>query len=316
MIGIILNDKEDLFFGILQNEGGPCGVIGALQAFVLKYIIFHNDLSEFGECEMKERERIRWNCVYLGISEILYQLNGEWVFMVCVDDKKSVEGRVARIDECLGRRVEVSSLLDVFKQVAEFGEEFRSEQGVALLLYSVILTKGVSQIQEEMDDKEVPLIGQHSHCQQELVNLLLTGTASSNCFDGDQIVDHNYRLKGIQSQSQIGFLSIFEHYQYLTIGQNYKTPLYPIWLVSKEFHYSLIFTTHSTLLTQEVHSFDLIYYDQLYTHNQFIKLTLTKSHPANLKSSNQHDLTPLLDLLILTKFPDYYISWNDTVPIL
>jgi hypothetical protein len=30
IIGVILNEKEELFFGLVQNDGGPCGVIGAV----------------------------------------------------------------------------------------------------------------------------------------------------------------------------------------------------------------------------------------------------------------------------------------------
>ncbi len=53
---------------------------------------------------------------------------------------------------------------------------------------------------------------------QDLVNLLLTGVAASNVFndkieldggpDGDVTV-----LKGVQRRSEIGLLSLFEHYK-------------------------------------------------------------------------------------------------------
>ena len=51
-----------------------------------------------------------------------------------------------------------------------------------------------------MDIKENPLIGNHGHCTQEFVNLVLTGQACSNCFDGDKILD-DYKLKGIAEKS-------------------------------------------------------------------------------------------------------------------
>lgn len=35
-----------------------------------------------------------------------------------------------------------------------------------------------------MDSAANPLIGNHGHCTQEAVNLMLTGFAISNCFDG------------------------------------------------------------------------------------------------------------------------------------
>lgn len=37
-----------------------------------------------------------------------------------------------------------------------------------------------------MDDASLPLIGLYGHCSQELVNILITGEAVSNVFDGDR----------------------------------------------------------------------------------------------------------------------------------
>lgn len=58
-------------------------------------------------------------------------------------------------------------------------------------------------------------VGLSSH-QQELVNLLLTGKAVSNVFNDVVELDSGNGnitlLKGISSRSDIGFLSLFEHY--------------------------------------------------------------------------------------------------------
>lgn len=48
-----------------------------------------------------------------------------------------------------------------------------------------------------MDIPENPLIGNHGHCTQELVNLFITGQASSNCFDDHKVLDSQLKLKGI-----------------------------------------------------------------------------------------------------------------------
>ena len=49
--------------------------------------------------------------------------------------------------------------------------------------------------------KENPLIGQHGHCTQELVNLFITGKAVSNLFDGFKQLDEGITLKGIEQKS-------------------------------------------------------------------------------------------------------------------
>lgn len=63
----------------------------------------------------------------------------------------------------------------------------------------------------DMDDETAPLVGPGGACSLELVNLLITGRAVSNVFDNDLQLD-SCLLKGISKRSEIGFLSIFEHF--------------------------------------------------------------------------------------------------------
>lgn len=109
-----------------------------------------------------------------------------------------------------------------------------------LLLYSLLLTHGVEAIAAEWDDASCALLGSHSYCSQELVNLLLLGAASSNVFDGRQALGDTL-LRGIQQRSSIGFLSLHEHYENIEVGSFLKTPLYPLWIVCSESHYSVLF---------------------------------------------------------------------------
>ena len=54
---------------------------------------------------------------------------------------------------------------------------------------------------------------------QELVNLLLTGRAVSNTFNDNVILDSgsahgdSVTLKGLSGRSEVGLLSLFEHYK-------------------------------------------------------------------------------------------------------
>ena len=70
------------------------------------------------------------------------------------------------------------------------------------------------------------------------------GKATSNTFDGDKVLDDgNFILKGIQRQSDIGLLSLFEHYHSIVVGSFLKAPVYPIWLVCAESHFTVLFAT-------------------------------------------------------------------------
>lgn len=63
-----------------------------------------------------------------------------------------------------------------------------------------------------MDDAEVCLTGEHGYCSQELVNLLLTGKATTNVFDGEQDCGGKV-LKGVMSMPPIGLLTLLEWYR-------------------------------------------------------------------------------------------------------
>ena len=76
-----------------------------------------------------------------------------------------------------------------------------------------------------MDEPNTCLIAAHGYCSQDLVNLLLTGTAVTNCFDGQQDVAGQL-CRGGQHRSQLGFLSLFEWYGYTTVGR---------WVIERSF---------------------------------------------------------------------------------
>lgn len=62
-------------------------------------------------------------------------------------------------------------------------------------------------------------------------------------------------------------MSLFEHYQSCSVGEHLKTPLFPIWLVCSESHFSVLFSEHRG--TEKAGLADrlpiaLNYYDGLY----------------------------------------------------
>ena len=59
---------------------------------------------------------------------------------------------------------------------------------------------------------------------QEVINLVLSGIACSKVFDGERVLGDDLKLKGIPKKSEIGFLSGFEAYNYIEVGDNYKRP--------------------------------------------------------------------------------------------
>lgn len=70
----------------------------------------------------------------------------------------------------------------------------------------------------DMDESASCLIAAHGYCSQDLVNVMLTGHAVTNCFNGTQDVAGKL-CKGVQQPSQLGFLSLFEWFGYTQVGR-------------------------------------------------------------------------------------------------
>ena len=111
-----------------------------------------------------------------------------------------------------------------------FSDIFGTKYDIVSFLYSVVLTKGPDNVAAERQDLEESLIGQyrlksvvstinkknfhcldpvHGHGSQSLINLMVTGVATQNVFDGDKDLC-GLQLRGISAQSDVGFLSYLE----------------------------------------------------------------------------------------------------------
>lgn len=89
--------------------------------------------------------------------------------------------------------------------------------GVVCLVYSVMLTKGIEQMEEDFDF-EITLVNEYGYASQELINAMLVGKASTNCHDGDKQMGDDLVLKGIHRRSEIGFLTFYEHFGHFEVG--------------------------------------------------------------------------------------------------
>lgn len=92
------------------------------------------------------------------------------------------------------------------------------------------------------------MIGQFGHCTQELINLLILGEAVSNVFDGDVPMDPTstdpdaLMLKGAHRRSEIGYLTQLEALRYCQVGSYLKIPVYPIWVIGSQSHFTVFFS--------------------------------------------------------------------------
>eukprot|EP00977_Amphora_coffeiformis_P019561 scaffold7349_cov173-Amphora_coffeaeformis.AAC.42 len=127
---------------------------------------------------------------------------------------------------------------------------FRNTGGVLLLVMSMVASRGVTVIQEEFDDPVgTKLTAQFGHCSQELMNFLLTGQAVSNVFDNT--MNLGIVCRGITRRPVVGYLTQLEALRYCQVGDYYKSPQFPIWVVGSTSHFTVLFGDESSLQETE-----------------------------------------------------------------
>ncbi|XP_006894384.1 PREDICTED: protein FAM188A [Elephantulus edwardii] len=261
--GFVFSESEGS--ALEQFEGGPCAVIAPVQAFLLKKLLFSSEKSSWRDCPEEERKELLCHTLYDILESACCDHSGSyclvsWLRGKTAEETASISGNPAesscQVESSSALAVEelgferfhalihkrsfrsLSELKDaVLDQYSVWGNKF----GVLLFLYSVLLTKGIENIKNEIEDATEPLIDPvYGHGSQSLINLLLTGHAVSNVWDGDRECS-GMKLLGIHKQASVGFLTLMEALRYCKVGSYLKSPKYPIWIVGSETHLTVFF---------------------------------------------------------------------------
>lgn len=191
----------------------------------------------------------------------------------------------------------------------------RDGWGVALLVLSLVLTKGPAVVKSEMDElqSDGSLIVNHAYCSQELVNLCISGRAASHVHDGVRNVD-GLLLKGIERPCRVGLLTLFEWFKHVDVGTHLKHPEFPVWVVCSESHFSVLFSSCAAVERFQA-TVDLHYYDGLARQAAPLRLTLRPDVPLDCGKVGDEELPPL-ECVTRTKWPAHRLDWNGQDPIL
>lgn len=268
---------------------GPCSVIATVQAFMLKHLIIELPAShQFKVTEEKcrkiliqaicnillnSKDQRTFRVVLLDKSNDVEKAleasedggaqtsrNQEQERMDTSMTQDESEAREVQQDgeEFSAERFHERLIVQDFETIEEV-EKFYSENfsvlsdrfGVLLHLYSVLFTKGIDNVLNEISDTSEPLI--HSafgYGSQSLINLMLTGRAVQHVFDNDHDIG-GLKLKGIDRQSEIGFITLMENLRYCTVGSFFKNPKHPIWVMGSETHLTVLFSNEKSLVSPE-----------------------------------------------------------------
>ncbi|WCJ43372.1 Ubiquitin carboxyl-terminal hydrolase MINDY-3 [Euphorbia peplus] len=276
--GIRFSPDPETSMGLVQHEGGPCGVLATIQAFVLKYLLFSSDENLSSGRLNRSRYAALNNFASLtedAKASALVRSMGEILFL-CGSNKRAViatldttigfETEGSTLDDTIAKALEcltIESALDLQKvlRIESFTSHaialqrlhtmlpvFQSRMGALLFLISALLSRGLDTVQADRDDPSLPLVtAPFGHASQEIVNLLLCGQAVPNVFDGRMDLGGGMCLKGISTNVEVGFLTLLESLNFCKVGLNLKCPKWPIWVVGSESHYTVLFALDTTV---------------------------------------------------------------------
>eukprot|EP00903_Cladosiphon_okamuranus_P016847 g15536.t1 len=335
---------DGLRYGLVQAEGGPCGVLAAVQAFLLEALIFGDSAG----CDWRNPKRSQLErSLTSALTSIIWRAgDGNTAFLAVSEGTASVQRSSRYRPDGFTERLKLHraisrSILEglVRDNLSHFIE--RKGQGAILLVYSCIFSRGIEAVREDMDNsfgQRSTLMASHGYASQELVNLLLLGRAHSNVFDGRRVIGDDddgdakiggkgskeddekggdrVVLTGVPERARVGFLTLFEAYKHVEVGDRLKTPETPVWVVCSESHYSVLFSLDRSLVSSPLptsarqstivggnrredqsrlatgertrvdigegedgaEAFDLEYYDGLGRQDEIIRLTVDRCH--------------------------------------
>lgn len=248
---------------LVQHAGGPCAVLVPIQAFILKKCLQENiqNLQTISEdtaqsllidsiCEILSMCRPANRPITLArISKDVASVWQDSLEVYSASKRMKCDNvDVDTLHTCLTLETfnTNTNLRKYIDDNVVYGSKCKYD--IVCFLYSVILTRGPTRVINERQDMEESLIDPvHGHGSQSLINLLITGSATQNVFDGTKDLV-GLDLTGILKKSEVGFLSYLECLRYLEVGENLKSPRNPIWLLGSETHITLIFSKDKRLV--------------------------------------------------------------------
>lgn len=252
--GFKFSDEEGTTFGLRQRSGGPCGVLAPIQANVLRRLLFGDAPEGPGKLPAAPAEALRPSperrlvALVGAVAEMLWR----------AATKEGGSGRAATVTVAAAalpatpfteaRAFEVcwhTSRASVEMALAAAMPQLETACGVILVVYALLLSRGLERVRMDMDEQDSALVARFGHCSQEMLNLCATGMATTNVFDGmKEMVEgvDGLVMRGILEQPEIGYLSQLEALRYFEVGLFYKNPRFPVWIVGSQSHFTVLFS--------------------------------------------------------------------------
>ncbi|KAL5004726.1 hypothetical protein ScPMuIL_018182 [Solemya velum] len=324
-------------YGLQTIRCGSRALTLCIQAYFLKHLIFGREYQSIQQAQnsLKPSEFERNRALARAMSDILWRAGERQRAYVCLrQDKRIIGPSNAYRDDDITEKIYIHVFtkfmdLEMFikRHLAHFSEA--KNGGCILFLYSLILSRTIQRIHEDMDSCSEKLLTDNEDSTPALVNLLLTGVATKMLHNGDTIYDEHGRLltkalRGVKERGQIGYLYWDKNEaddNRTEVGSMLKVPKLPIWVTQVNKQFGLLFSTNIDLIRdwRTEHNFNLHYYTGLSSHGP-TRLTIETRIGRQMRSKTQMakkeelNRIPPLEHCIMTKWYGAEISWNGTIP--
>ncbi|XP_036350712.2 inactive ubiquitin carboxyl-terminal hydrolase MINDY-4B [Ochotona princeps] len=326
---------SDVAFALEVGKGGARSIQMAVQASIIKHLLFPAKGMDCPFHSLHDLSRQKQEqALAAALAGILWAAGAAQKATVCL---VAEDACVAWTPDSPGddftdrlQLFEFSEKEATEKFICDHLQCFKGEgsHGVILFLYSLVFSRTFERLRNDLDITTTHLLQPNAGgflCRQAVLNLILTGTASPNVFNGCEKDESQETLRGVVIRSDIGYLQwgkdASEDDRLSQVGSMLKTPKLPIWLCSINGNYSVLFCTNKQLLSdwKMERLFDLYFYSGQPSQNKPVHLTIdTHSHLWERDQSEDQHRTGRrffpVEMLIRTKWREATITWNGATP--
>ncbi|XP_013374039.1 PREDICTED: protein FAM188B2 [Chinchilla lanigera] len=281
---------SDLASTLEVEKGGAQSIQMAVQGFIIKHLLFTRkgkDCNFHSLCELSKPEQEQ--ALAVALAGILWNAGAAQKATICLvaediysastpDHSRDDFTEQLQLFEFSEREATEKFIYDHLQCFKEEGS-----RGVILFLYSLIFSRTFERLQKDLDVTTTHLLRPHAGgflCRQAVLNLILTGRASPNVFNGCEKGTSQERLHGVLTRSDVGYLQWgqdnSEDNSLSQVGSMLKTPKFPVWLCNINGNYSILFCTNRQLLSdwKMERLFDLYFYSGQPSQRKPVRLTI------------------------------------------
>lgn len=315
-------------YSLKMQKTSVKGLAMCVQGYILKHLLFTRRgprTSADPTTLLRASNKMQEEALVGALSDILWRAGDRQHVVLCLTQENVylTENPEFQADGCTERvhTFDFKKQDELTFNLKKYLFEFLSEEGngMMLLLYSVILSRGFAKLEDDLAGEEHPLVESNATIHPCVVTLVLTGRATRYLHNGiiyEGTEDTMAKPKtGILTRSEIGLLVWARNDAgggQGTVGSRLKTPSLPIWVTRCNDSYGLLFNPNRDLI-RDYHAenrFELHYFSSTVTQTSATIVTIDTRNQVAVEEYNN----PPLENLIHTKWQGADINWNGTTP--